>query len=101
MTKLAATAVDVGIVLRKYHGAGTLAEALLDMHRIDAYCEDASTRPPALISAVDRAFFGGCFATSVVGIVPELHCFDIASAYPAAMVSLPCLAHGHWIHHGG
>jgi hypothetical protein len=98
MTKLEAVAQGVGIDLTSYHGAGALAEALLKKYQITAYRGDPAARSRELHAAIDRGFFGGWFATSAVGIVPELHNFDIASAHPAAMVTLPCLAHGQWTH---
>ena len=92
------TAARLGLVLRKWYGAGTLAELLLDKHDIGHYREEAP-RNAELTDAIDRAYFGGRFETAVIGIVPELHNIDIASAHPAAMVTLPCLAHGKWRHH--
>jgi hypothetical protein len=96
MTEVDRAAVAVGIELRKYHGAGTLAEALLIRHGISEFRDDIGARPRAVTAAVDRGFFGGRFETSAVGVIPEMHNFDIASAHPAAMVTLPCLAHGSW-----
>lgn len=92
------TAARLGLVLRTWYGAGTLAELLLDKHDIGHFRETAP-RCAALIDAIDRAYFGGRFETAVIGVVPELHNIDIASAHPAAMVTLPCLAHGQWRHH--
>lgn len=99
MTKLDHTARDLGIRLRAYHGAGTLAEALLDQHTTSEYSAAPESRPPELEYAIDCAFFGGRFESAVVGIVEALHVWDIASAYPAVMVTLPCLRHGEWKHH--
>ncbi len=99
MTKLDRTAVALGIRLERYHGAGTLAEALLKKHGVDAFRSDGEAREPDLDHAIMCAYFGGRFESAVVGVVPTLHVWDIASAYPAAMVTLPCLRHGHWIHH--
>lgn len=88
----------LGLTLRKYYGAGTLAELLLDMHDVAAYRDCADDRPDAVRFATQCAYFGGRFESGVVGIVPELHNVDIASAYPASMVTLPCLRHGRWRH---
>jgi hypothetical protein len=99
MTKLDAAADCRGLALRKYCGAGTLAELLMDKNGVAEHREYAD-RPHPLRDAIDRAFFGGRFETAVVGVVPEMHNIDIASAYPAAMVSLPCLRHGRWRHLG-
>lgn len=48
--------------------------------------------------AAQAAYFGGRIETARIGIVPgPLHYYDITSAYPAAMVNLPCFAHGRWV----
>jgi DNA polymerase type B, organellar and viral len=99
MTKLDQTALGLGIRMERYHGAGTLAEALLIKHGVDAFRSEDDSHPPDLDLAIKCAFFGGRFESAVVGIVPTLHVWDIASAYPAAIVTLPCLRHGRWIHH--
>lgn len=99
MTKLDWTARDLGIRMRAYHGAGTLAEALLDQHATSEYSGAPDSRSPELEYAINCAFFGGRFENAVVGVVEALHVWDIASAYPAAMVTLPCLRHGEWRHH--
>ncbi len=99
MTKLDQTALGLQIRLERYHGAGTLAEALLKKHGVDQFRSDDAGRPSALTEIIRCAFFGGRFENAVVGIVPTLHVWDIASAYPAAMVTLPCLRHGQWIRH--
>ncbi len=99
MTKLDKTAMALGIRLERYHGAGTLAEALLKGHGVDAFRSEDGSRPADLDHAIKCAFFGGRFESAMIGIVPTLHVWDIASAYPAALVTLPCLRHGHWTHH--
>src|SRR6202035_212909 len=81
---LDAAAERLSLPLRKYYGAGTLAELLLDKFAVAKYRRLPEHRPPALEDAVSRAFLGGRFERAVVGIVPEMHSIDIASAYPAA-----------------
>jgi hypothetical protein len=98
MEKLDGAAEALGLPLRKYYGAGTLAELLLDKHAVSEHRDGSERRPAGLRTAIQCAFVGGRFETGVVGIVPELHNVDIASAYPAAMVTLPCLRHGRWRH---
>jgi hypothetical protein len=42
------------------------------------------------------AYYGGRFEITATGSLPRCHEADINSAYPAAMLSLPCLACGWW-----
>ncbi len=99
MTRLDSVAEGLGIHQTAYFGAGALAEALLDKHNVARYLGDPASRCDELVHAINCAYFGGRFESAVVGIVPELHVWDIASAYPAAMASLPCLRDGSWVYH--
>jgi hypothetical protein len=49
--------------------------------------------------AAHHAYFGGRIELLKQGYIENvgLHCYDIASAYPAGMVALPSLAGGKWI----
>jgi hypothetical protein len=75
------------------HGAGTIADALFRKYGVGDYGE--SPEPPPL-EIVCRSYFGGRFDTSQVGYVGTLHEYDINSAYPEQIRSLPCLAHTRW-----
>ncbi len=101
MTRLDGVAEGLEIHQTRYFGAGALAEALLDKHNVAQYLGDPASRCGELVHAINCAYFGGRFESAVVGIVPELHVWDIASAYPAAMASLPCLRDGSWVYHDG
>lgn len=88
---------EVGVTLRRWDGAGALAGALLEKHQV----KHAITQPkPALMLACRHAYFGGRmemvrFGTHRGGI----RSYDIASAYPHAMLDLPDLTRGRWYHH--
>ena len=87
-----------GIPLKHFYGAGSTASALLNVHGV---AEFKGTRhrdlDPGLAEAIEKAFFGGRFEDSVVGLVKQpVHGYDISSAYPFAETSLPCLECGRW-----
>ena len=96
ITKVDAAAEDAGIRLESWHGAGAVADALLAKHDVAAYRSDPQTVPAEVQHVARCAFAGGRFETARTGIVPTMWENDIASAYPAGTVSLPCLAHGKW-----
>ena len=89
---------DAGIPLKRYEGAGSTASALLRENKVgDFKGPRHADLEPALADAIASAFFGGRFEDSVVGHVDRpVHGYDISSAYPFALASLPCLACGRW-----
>jgi hypothetical protein len=52
--------------------------------------------PPDVLDLAHAAYYGGRFETTWVGRLPATWEHDINSAYPAAMLDLPCLQHGTW-----
>lgn len=89
-----------GIKLRQYHGAGSIASALLKANNVKDYLGPPLEKmPEAMQLAVMSAYFGGRFENSVVGAVTEpVFNRDIFSAYPYAEARLPCLTCGKWKH---
>jgi len=87
-----------GIHPNQWAGAGKLAAYL---HRTnDSITGNALTirlqTCPELKTMANDAYYGGRFEITRTGdIGPCFEC-DINSAYPAAMLSLPCLKHGTW-----
>lgn len=96
ITKMVAAAEKLGITLRSYHGPATMAEALLDLHGVGEFIRPREEWPEEVQDWVRHAYFGGRFECSAVGIAPEVYEYDLASAYPAAMVDLPCQVCGEW-----
>ena len=94
-----------GIHPNEWSGAGKLAAYL---HRINGTISHAELRdrvPLPTSTEADRmaflklcqtAYYGGRFEITRVGELGECWEYDINSAYPAAMLSLPCLHHGTW-----
>lgn len=110
---------EAGILPRQWAGAGHLAAALLDMHNVPkrprmtletaALAErKPSARPekprrperdPDFEIAAAAAYYGGRFETGRIGYTAgPVYEYDLRSAYPAAMSSLPCPLHTEWIH---
>lgn len=97
MTKVRKMAGEVGYSIAPYEGAGCLAQNILKRH-----LRKAPPLPPQpVLDAAQAAYSGGWFERAVVGPVNSTVTeFDIVSAYPYAMLSLPCLNHGTWRYGG-
>lgn len=78
-----------------WHGPGSVAASVLKRLDIGNRRGEA---PEEVLHAADCAFFGGRFEQSSIGTFDGVHGYDIASAYPYAMLALPCLEHGQWEH---
>ena len=85
---------DVGLPLKKFHGAGSSASVFLD--KIGAK-HLRGEHPEEMRHAIAKAFFGGRFENSWSGpIHGTVFNADISSAYPYQTTFLPCLKHGKW-----
>lgn len=92
--KLDATCVELGYPLRAWHGAGSLAAAMLKAWGIKSYLADV---PDEMNDAVSCAYFGGRFEISGHGrTLDPVYQYDINSAYPTIIRELPCLACATW-----
>lgn len=61
-----------------------------------------STIPLWYRDAARQSYFGGWFEDMMHGHIPGVsHEYDINSAYPAAIATLPCLLHGRYSHGEG
>jgi hypothetical protein len=86
-----------GIVPITWNGAGKLASALHKKHGTIKASEIGLIVPGDVLAFANRAYYGGRFEITMAGRVKgPIHEYDIRSAYPAAMLSLPCLVHGTW-----
>lgn len=98
MAKLSRKLVEAhegaGLKLKSFYGAGSTAAAMLTKMGIK---EKIVAPPKDMMPAVARAFFGGRFENSVIGILEEpIFNYDISSAYPYQLCFMPCLLHGKW-----
>lgn len=103
-----------GIKPHSWKGAGQLANAMLkknNMPRAAAINSDVGREHRIDVShdrhhypsgadwkkAVMQAYFGGRIECRLIGdIAGPVYQYDIRSAYPAAMLELPCPDHTHW-----
>ena len=97
MEKWRAASYAAGLAPANWSGAGTLASSLCRTNRVVKASEIAAVLPAGFEDFARRGFFGGRSETPTIGQVPGLiYDYDIRSAYPAAMLTLPCLRHGRW-----
>jgi hypothetical protein len=114
MTQFRDICIDLGYVPDKWQGPGRLAQVMLTKHKVPKTSElaifgnkDQEGFDEAFRDIVDReygvgafgryAYYGGWFEVSMVGYTPK-PCvqWDLNSAYPAALLHVPCLVHGIW-----
>ena len=84
----------IGYRPNAWHSPGSIAAAAMRRHGVKDYIGD----PPAAVQRIaDAAYFGGRFEARMLGFFkgPLWH-YDINSAYPSALVQLPCLDCGTW-----
>ena len=91
--------------LQGWHGPGAAASAFLKGHSINQknFPSDIAAQDiPPWQEAAHHAFFGGHIELMKQGYVENtsLHVYDIASAYPAAIVEFPSMKGGTWEKHG-
>lgn len=117
MEKFRKTCHDAGIHPNQWAGAGKLAAYLHRHNRTITRAEltDKLDKYPGLGSTALAAYYGGRFEITRVGDVvsssvannigllrrdaprnDKIFEYDINSAYPTAMLDLPCLVHGTW-----
>lgn len=89
-----------GIVIEPHRlfGSGSIAGSAFHYYGVPSLKETQTSEYDWL---PQLTYFGGLIETPVVGLVlGELDEEDINSAYPSAMVYLPCMREGHgsWIH---
>jgi hypothetical protein len=97
MTKLRDYCSAAGIMPRSWNGAGKLAKALLKAHDAPRSRQVNEWVPAEVRDLANMAYYGGRFEITRTGLIDgDVHEYDIASAYPDAMRSLPCLEHGQW-----
>jgi hypothetical protein len=90
-----------GLRLRHWHGAGAAASALIESQKLkmhygrDIAASDISPQQ----TAAHHSYYGARIELLKQGFLTggSLHVYDIASAYPAAMVEFPSLGSGEWI----
>jgi len=99
MTKLRTAIIEGDIPMRQWYGAGAIAAAILEKEGVKAHVE---RQPPVKYSeAILSAYFGGRFELFESGEHKDIHLYDIRSAYPHILTSLPCQSHLVYSDHAG
>lgn len=95
MEEVREVAREIDYLPSRWQGPGGLAEAMLRRHGIAKRQE--KSLPAEVVAFAEEAYYGGRFEVTAVGQVPgPVYEYDLNSAYPHAMLSLPCLVHGRW-----
>lgn len=91
--------VNIGIQLNKkqWFGPGQAAQEWMNNIKTPTREDHENIIDPLIMEAGRAAYYGGWFEIFVHGHIPGLsHIYDINSAYPYIMSTLPCLLHGKW-----
>lgn len=95
-------AIGINLSPSKWFGPGQAAQAWLKNEGVPGREEIGAAVPMRMFEAARASYFGGWFEIMMHGIIPEVtHEYDINSAYPAIIASLPCLLHGTYNHGDG
>jgi hypothetical protein len=80
-----------------WNGAGKIAAAEHRKHHTPTRQQVVDCVPDGVLSMALAAYYGGRFEVTRIGqVAGPIWEYDIGSAYPSAMRSLPCLLHGEW-----
>lgn len=91
------TCMETGYVPSKWQGPGHLATAMLKKHGIPKRDSVPILSNFQFKDLANAAYYGGRFETTAVGPVNRpVWQYDINSAYPDVLRTLPCLIHGSW-----
>ena len=99
MCRLREGFLDIGVNLRKdqWFGPGQAAAAYFKKEKIPRREQLEEIVPAEYWECARKSYFGGWFEIFSHGIVPgSSHEYDINSAYPYIIASLPCLLHGRY-----
>lgn len=97
VTELRSRLNKVGLRPRRWNSPGAIASALFQREGVKAHRNEAI--PEAVAEAGRYAYAGGRFEMIKYGAVKEfVYEYDINSAYPRALLEVPSLANGKWVH---
>jgi DNA polymerase type B, organellar and viral len=97
MSEFRAVCVDTEYIPRKWQGPGYLASAMLDYHKVPKRKHIPIMMNDEFRRIANDAYYGGRFETTAAGpIQGPVYQYDINSAYPSVLRTLPCLTHGSW-----
>ncbi len=93
MDKIREIVLAAGFNPRSWYGPSALALEALRKNKIQQYMGKV---PEPVLRASQFAYAGGRFETFRGGVLEPVYTYDKNSAYMAAALQLPCLAHGEW-----
>lgn len=88
--------IESSYVPKQWQGPGWLAREILYKEGIPRRKDLAVKIPLELEEFANTAYYGGRFEIFKIGSLRNVYEYDISSAYPRAMLDLPCLTHGRW-----
>jgi len=87
--------IDIQLPPSKWFGPGQAAQTWLKNENVPSGEEINKVASIEMIEAARMSYFGGWFELMMHGIIPGVsHEYDINSAYPSIIATLPCLLHG-------
>jgi hypothetical protein len=104
MTKLnkGFVGIDVRLSRNQWYGPGQAASEWMNDIRAPLGESVRDIVPREALEAARCTYFGGWFEIFAHGIIPgSSYEYDINSAYPYVISTLPCLLHGDWYHYFG
>lgn len=102
MDEFRSVCLSVDLRPKTWNGAGKLASALHHTMQTIRAAELEKLLPAGLKRTAHAAYYGGRFEVTRLGMIcDEVFEHDIVSAYPAHMLTLPCLRHGEWVQASG
>lgn len=100
MSRFRDACIAAGVLPRKWQGPGLLAEALYEANNVPPTREVSLLTEDTWVNLLlfaRNAYYGGRPEIMAVGpVAGPVWQWDINSAYPYAMLSVPCLQHGTW-----
>jgi hypothetical protein len=91
------TAAGVRLQRSQWFGPGQAAQAWLNSAKAPTSEQIYAIVPAWAIDAARATYFGGWFEIMAHGLIPgPTYEYDLNSAYPWVMSTLPCLLHGTW-----
>jgi hypothetical protein len=95
MTALREVCIQNDIVPKEWRGAGWISARLHEKYKTPK--RGNLMRTASLDHAAINAYYGGRFEITACGLIPgPVYVYDINSAYPSAMLKLPCPFHTSW-----
>ena len=93
---------NIRLPKHKWFGPGQAAQAWLSLIAAPTGEMIREVVPQYARDAARESYYGGWFEIFAHGLIPKQSFgYDINSAYPFGIASLPCLRHGQWTHGTG